>query len=143
MHEFDSLGANPNASLTPSVTGDTLFGETFAGGDSGLGTLFSIDTTGTNYTTLLNFTILNSNGGGPTDDLLLLNGVLYGMTEAQGNYYGCAFSIKTDGTGYKDLLNFNDTNGGRPYGNSFILYLGKLYGMTTEGGPYNQGEYSL
>jgi uncharacterized repeat protein (TIGR03803 family) len=61
------------------------------------------------------------------------------MTEEGGlNSEGVIFSIDTDGNGYKDLLDFNYTNGEYPYG-SLTLSKGKLFGMTREGGAMNNG----
>src|SRR3984885_2056797 len=54
---------------------------------------------------------------------------------SQGGIYnsGCVFTVDTNGTNYKDLHNFNDTNGANPYGN-LIASGHKLYGMTLNGG---------
>ncbi len=42
---------------------------------------------------------------------------------------GTIFSIDTNGSGFTDMFNFNDTNGGNPFGN-LTLSRSKLYGMT-------------
>ena len=61
------------------------------------------------------------------------------MTELGGTKsYGTIFSIDTNGTGYKNLLNFNSTNGTYPTG-SLILSGGKLYGMARLGGAIGYG----
>jgi uncharacterized repeat protein (TIGR03803 family) len=51
---------------------------------------------------------------------------------------GTVFSIGTDGSGYKDLLDFSGTNGALPQG-SLILSGSTLYGMTEEGGANDLG----
>jgi uncharacterized repeat protein (TIGR03803 family) len=85
------------------------------------------------------FTILHNfvgypDGSDPAGGLTLSGNVLYGMTENGGaNYDGCIFSVDTDGTNYKDIFDFNGTNGEYPYG-SLMLSGGKLYGMTSQGG---------
>jgi hypothetical protein len=113
--QFDSTnGANPNASLTPSVTGDSLFGMTNGGGSTNYGCIFSILTNGAGYKDLFDFTLTNSNGARPQENLTLWDNTLYGTTWGNGTYQGCVFSINTDGTGFKDILNFNDTNGAFP-----------------------------
>ena len=56
------------------------------------------------------------------------------------NGLGDVFSIKTNGSGFKDLLDFNDTNGRNPFLNSLLLSGKTLYGMTEQGGvPYKFG----
>jgi uncharacterized repeat protein (TIGR03803 family) len=52
--------------------------------------------------------------------------------------YGLVFSFKTNGLGYKDLLDFNVTNGEWPLG-SLTLSGNMLYGMTQFGGTNNTG----
>ena len=61
------------------------------------------------------------------------------MTQEGGiNNKGCIFSIDTNGGGYTDLLDFNDTNGSYPLGS--LTLLGKvLYGVTSGGGANNDG----
>ncbi len=88
------------------------------------------------YTDLLNFD--SANGAYPQGSLTLVNGRLYGMTTDGGaNNWGCIFSIDTNGSGYKDLWNFNysdTTNGADPERGSLLNIGEKLYGMTTYGG---------
>ena len=54
-------GANPRAGLT--LTGSTLYGTSDAGGNSGSGTVFKLNTDGTGYTVLKHFT--GSDGANP------------------------------------------------------------------------------
>ena len=64
---------------------------------------------------------------------------LYGMTNFGGaSNVGTIFKIKTDGTGYADLMDFNTTNGAYPNG-SLISDGTFLYGVTTGGGIHNVG----
>ena len=137
--DFDGTnGEYPNGSLTLSLTGDTLFGMTLAGGTDKSGCIFSLKTNGTGYQDLFDFSAANSNGGRPSGNLILSSRVLYGMTWGSGMNQGCVFSINANGTGYKDLMNFNGANGAFPYG-SLTIVSGVLYGMTTAGGANNQG----
>ena len=56
LHSFTlsgSDGANPYAGLISS--GNTLYGTTSGGGSSGLGTVFKVNTDGTDFTTLYSF----------------------------------------------------------------------------------------
>ena len=82
----------------------------------------------------------NANGAHPNENDLILSGnVLYGMTTFGGaNDSGCVFSIHTDGTGYKDLHDFNLADGAIPSGDLTISG-NVMYGMTAVGGKYNGG----
>ncbi|HEV2169733.1 MAG TPA: choice-of-anchor tandem repeat GloVer-containing protein [Candidatus Binatus sp.] len=74
-------GINPFGSLT--LNGTTLYGTTQLGGNKNNGTVFQIDTDGTNYARVYDFQ--NGNDGmKPIDDVLLLDNTLYGMTEKGG-----------------------------------------------------------
>ncbi|MGP8214485.1 MAG: choice-of-anchor tandem repeat GloVer-containing protein [Bacteroidia bacterium] len=128
-------GAVPRGSLTLSA--GKLYGMTYNGGTHDQGCIFSIDTSGNNYKTLLSFN--DTNGSYPWfTDLIISFGKLYGMTWTGGvNDGGCIFSIDTNGGAYKDILDFNGTNGMSPLG-SLTLSGNKLYGMTTQGG-YGEG----
>ena len=123
--------------------GTFLYGMTVFGGTNDYGLIFKIKTDGTAYDTLLNFNGVN--GRLPYGSLISDGVFLYGMTNAGGTSsscgsYGCgvAFKIKPDGTGYSKLLDFNSTNGSKPYGDLF--YDGSfLYGMTEQGGTTSSG----
>lgn len=63
------------------------------------------------------------------------------MTAGSSSCDGNIFSIKTDGTGYKDLLDFINTNGDNPQGSLALSAKGNvLYGMTlASSGQSNKG----
>ena len=85
-------GANPRATLT--LSGNVLYGTTRAGGSAGFGTVFAINTNGSSYAILKNFT--NSpDGASPYAGLTLSGSVLYGTTYAGGNPsgYGTVFDL--------------------------------------------------
>ncbi len=57
---------------------------------------------------ILNFD--SGNGEHPNGSLTFYANKLYGMTSQGGAHdVGCIFRIDTDGTGYQDLYDFNDT----------------------------------
>jgi hypothetical protein len=62
-----------------------------------MGTVFQINTDGTGYARVHNFSGGNSDGANPIDDVILVSGTpntLYGMTEAGGKCnIGVIFSI--------------------------------------------------
>ena len=141
LYYFNYLNNNdlsdPQGDLT--LSGRTLFGMTFYNGSIGsFGGIFSIDTSGSGYRVLFKFN--DTNGKNPTGSLTLAGKVLYGMTGYGGTYHtGVIFSIDTDGSRFKDLFYFKgDSNGGGPSGN-LTLSGGRLYGMTTNGGGYEDG----
>src|SRR5437667_4168229 len=74
----NSGGAEPYAGLT--LYGSTLYGTASAGGGSGNGTVFGINTDGTDFTVLHTFTATNDDGACPFGGLVLSGNTLYGTT---------------------------------------------------------------
>jgi uncharacterized repeat protein (TIGR03803 family) len=126
-------GADPVGSLISD--GTFLYGMTRHGGSNSLGLIFKIMPDGSGYTKLLDFT--GANGADPRGTLIYDGTNLYGMTRAGGvgaacGPYGCGmiFKIKTDGTGFTDLYDFDGiTSGSNPSG-SLVSDGTFLYGMT-------------
>jgi uncharacterized repeat protein (TIGR03803 family) len=138
LHNFTNSpdGSSPTASLL--LDGNILYGTTQEGGSSGSGTIFTINTDGTGYTILHNFT--NTPDGVAPGGMVLNGNILYGITQLGGsNGAGTVFSINTNGTGYTILHNFTNS----PDGADPILNLefdgNALYGITWEGGTYGVG----
>jgi uncharacterized repeat protein (TIGR03803 family) len=115
----------PEAELT--LVGSTLFGTTQSGGADGRGSIFSINTDGSDYQVVYSF----ADGGDPAG-LTLVGSTLYGTTEYGGNDdAGTLFSIETDGTGFQQLYSFNfNTNGGYEPETGLVLLGTTLYGST-------------
>jgi uncharacterized repeat protein (TIGR03803 family) len=85
-------GQNPFGSLM--LNGSVLYGTTQNGGANGLGSVFQINTDGTGYARVHNFSGGNGDGANPIDDVIIVNNVLYGMTEKGGQCsIGVIFSI--------------------------------------------------
>jgi uncharacterized repeat protein (TIGR03803 family) len=87
LHKFGEThhdGKNPYGSLL--LVGDKLYGTTANGGDNDLGSVFVINTSGNNYQRLYSFSGQTNNGDGsnPIDNVVLVNGWLYGMTTEGG-----------------------------------------------------------
>jgi gliding motility-associated-like protein len=137
---FDFTGANGDEPWGSLISDGTfLYGMTSQGGLSDLGTVFKIKSDGTGYLKLLDFAG-TTNGIFPQGSLIFDGTFLYGMTLTGGlNDMGVIFKIKTDGTGFVKLLDFDGTTTGRePH--SSLLYDGTfLYGMTSIGGTSNMG----
>jgi len=139
LHNFTNApdGAGPQAGLV--LGGNTLYGTTYNGGSSSNGVVFKINTDGTGYAVLFNFTN-NPDGANPQGDLVLSAGTLYGTTENGGNSgYGTVFKINTDGGGYAVLKNFtNSPDGANPQA-GLLLVGNTLYGTTYNGGSSGNG----
>jgi gliding motility-associated-like protein len=130
LYNFDgSTGSNPIGDLF--TDGTFLYGMAKSGGLNSQGTIFKLKTDGTGFSTLLDFSYV-ATGAYPNGSLIFDGTFLYGMTTQGGSkFYGTVFKIKTDGTGYSKLLEFDyATNGGYPYG-SLLSDGTYLYGMTT------------
>lgn len=135
-----SNGRNPRGDLF--YDGTYLYGMTSVGGIDNYGTLFKILPNGTGYTKLLNFDSI-TNGRNPMGSVISDGTYLYGMTSGSGTNsstsYGTIFKIKTDGSAYSRLLEFDGAaKGRRPYGTLYASGT-TLYGMTFEGGIENWG----
>jgi uncharacterized repeat protein (TIGR03803 family) len=124
-------GANPYGSLT--LVGTTLYGTTRIGGTANLGTIFSVNTDGTGFSTLFNFTGGTTNGANPNGALTFGGSCLVGTTKAGGSANdGIVFKINPDGSGFSILHNFTGTDGINPDGD--LTYTNNtLYGWTSSG----------
>jgi uncharacterized repeat protein (TIGR03803 family) len=78
-----SDGANPAAPLI--LAGSTLYSTASAGGDDGIGTVFSISTNGTGFNRLHSFSGSGTDGDTPYGGLVLTGGMLYGTTQNGDN----------------------------------------------------------
>jgi len=142
-----SDGWNPNASLVATENG-TLYGTTWCGGSAGYGVVFQVNTDGSGYAVLKNFT--GSDGAISASDLVLAGGTLYGTAQYGGSSYsghsssggpsgdGVVFKLNTDGSGYAVLKSFTGSNGSCPYA-GLALAGSTLYGTTSLGGDSNSG----
>jgi uncharacterized repeat protein (TIGR03803 family) len=135
LHSFisDSDGAYPYGGLI--LSSNTLYGTAYNGGSSGAGSVFAVNTDGTGFTNLHNFTALvsgtNSDGAYPRAGLILSGHTLYGTALAGGRSgNGTVFALNTDGTGFTTLHSFTfSSDGAGPQ--SVILSGNTLYGTTS------------
>jgi uncharacterized repeat protein (TIGR03803 family) len=150
----NSDGANPSSLI---LSGTNLYGDADTGGLFGSGTIFRLNTDGTGFTNLYNFSTAsgglyetNSDGASPQFGLILSGNTLYG-TALFGGFggSGTVFGIHTDGTGFTNLHTFTATadnanyaatnsDGAEPYG-GVILSGNTLYGTTGIGGTSGSG----
>lgn len=174
LHSFAaSSGTNPEGQvinrdgaypLSPLVlSGNTLYGTAVNGGHGGTGTVFGVNTDGTGFTNLYNFTTplgtqgiggfgVNTYGAYPDAGLLLSGNTLYGTAHEGGAAGGgTVFAINTDGSGLKDVYHFPGTSGtSGNYGiganttgavptAGLLLSSNTLYGTAQYGGIYGDG----
>jgi uncharacterized repeat protein (TIGR03803 family) len=159
IHNFTSMdtltatnadGAMPLGGLV--LSGGTLFGTTFAGGNGGRGTIFSVQTNGLGFTIVHHFsagdsvTRTNTDGASPGAALIFSSNVLYGAASAGGaGAAGTVFSVSTNGTQFTTVRSFaalasNGTNLDGAFPVAPVLRLGNsLYGTTFSGGPGGVG----
>jgi uncharacterized repeat protein (TIGR03803 family) len=138
-------GATPRAGLLLDPSG-ILYGTTAAGGTSNAGTVFKLNTTGTEAV-LYSFTG-KADGGNPQAGLVLdTAGDLFGTTSSGGSfvdlcaYGGCGVVFKLDTTGAETVLYaFTDgVDGGFPQAGLVLDAAGNLYGTASGGGSADDG----
>jgi len=115
-----------------------LYGTASAGGASGLGTVFKIDTSN-NYSVLHSFAGGSSDGSTPYGGLVMdSSGNLYGTTYLGGSAAaGTIFEINT-ATGFSLLYSFTaGSDGANPMAGPMTDPSGNLYGTASAGGSGN------
>ena len=101
-------GDFPSAGLI--LAGDTLYGTTENGGASNAGTIFSVNTNGTGFTSLYSFTG-GADGGDPADSLIISGNTLYGTSIAanlKGNIFSFSLPLADDSNFYLALATNSD-----------------------------------
>jgi uncharacterized repeat protein (TIGR03803 family) len=147
-------GAAPNAGVI--LVSNTLYGTAYVGGKEisqgkydGNGTVFAVNTDGTDFRTLHVFDGTND-GMRPACKMVVSGATMYGTTEQQsgGNNAGTIFKMNLDGSGYTTLHRFTRPIGAFPewtnvdgiYLDSDLLLSGNtLYGTAHTGGQWNKG----
>jgi len=136
----NSDGVNPSGGVI--ISGDTLYGTASAGGAYGNGTVFAMNTDGTDVKNLNNF-----NGEGIVRiSGLMISGNIYGTVDGGGAFgLGSVFTLNSDGNGFTNLHDFGlspgwpfNTDGAYPLA-EVILSGSTLYGTTGGGGQSGQG----
>jgi uncharacterized repeat protein (TIGR03803 family) len=132
-----------------AVGDNAFYGTKFYGGINYDGQIFKVNQDGTGYTILKTYidTRFATDGVNPRGTLTLDGNTLYGATRAGGNGFnpdtfnsgfGTIFKMKTDGSGYAVVKNFNEYDGNQPLG-WLALNGSTLYGGTANGGPHYGG----
>lgn len=130
-------GTGPDGDLV--LSGQTLYGMTYSGGASNLGTVFRINTDGSSYAVLKSFT--RSDGANPRGSGLTLSGTnLFGATYYGGTSNGgVVFRLSTDGSSYTVLRDFTDISQGLQPWCDLALSGTALFGTTEYGGDTKRG----
>ncbi len=144
----NSDGAQPSCTLV--LSGNTLYGTTEDGGTNSWGTVFAVNTDGTDFKLLHTFspsilqyqpseTWSNLDGASPVAGLVLSGNTLYGTAPVGGtNTYGTVFAVNTDGTHFTVVHTFNGIDGADPE-SALMLSGNTLYGTTAGGGADGDG----
>jgi uncharacterized repeat protein (TIGR03803 family) len=129
-------GANPYAGVIPS--NNTLYGTASVGGSFGAGTVFSVNTDGTGFAKLHDFTVpvngasgppTNGDGAYPQAGLLLSSNVLYGAANNGGTSgLGTLFAVGANGLGFRTVHSFSSGSGGAYSSAGLNLLANTLYG---------------
>lgn len=125
-------GASPAAALL--LSGNILYGTTQNGGTGASGTIFQMNTDGSDFTNIYSFSGGND-GANPKAPLILSGGMLYGTAALGGDLdLGTVFGVNTDGTGFIRLHSFSGagTDGDTPL-SGLVLANGMLFGTTLFG----------
>jgi uncharacterized repeat protein (TIGR03803 family) len=154
LHNFTALsnsapfgnidGATPMGPLI--LSGNVLYGTASKGGTSGDGTVFRLNTDGTDFTNLYSFsaedpdTGTNTDGAKPVGALLLSGNTLYGTASFGGSTFnGTLFAVSTGGTGFTNLYNFTGGKDGANPTSGLLLLSNVLYGTASTGDSSGAG----
>jgi uncharacterized repeat protein (TIGR03803 family) len=151
-------GANPVAGLV--LVDNTLYGTAQNGGNAGNGTVFQINTDGSNFMVVHTFSAgadnasdiyTNSDGAIPVAALILSGNVLFGLAEYGGNGgSGSVFSVNIVNFDFTNLYSFSKTtyepilglytnsDGAYPV-SGLVLSSNTLYGTAQKGGSAGTG----
>ena len=129
-------GRNPNAGVVIASDGN-LYGTTFVGGVSNMGTIYKLTTNGA-LTPIVSFN--GTNGANSRATLIQASdGNLYGTASTGGaNGAGTVFQVTTNGV-LTTLVSFDFTNGSSPLAGVVQGSDGNLYGTTFNGGTNGYG----
>lgn len=138
-------GRSPNGLML--LSNGVLYGTTTIGGSNSDGTVFKLNTDGSDFTVLHTFGSIPNDGYQPDAGVVLMGNTLYGTTDIGGPYEtggdnmygGTVFQVGTDGSGYKLLHVFNNTNDGTEVTAGLVLAGNFAYGAASLGGATGSG----
>ena len=145
LHSFvggSTDGSEPHGSLL--LSGNTLYGMTYAGGASSVGTIFACDKDTGDTQLLYSFKMTNGDGYHPYDSLILSGTTLFGMTQdggarvPPGAYGGAIISFDLSNNTEAVVHSFGPGDGNVAHA-SLLLSGSTMYGMTMYGGTNDGG----
>jgi uncharacterized repeat protein (TIGR03803 family) len=150
LYSFSNVGDGRDPISILTLFGSTLYGTTVFGGTFGSGTVFRINVDGSGFTNIHSFTKLTSNGlpleetngdgGTIAANVIASKGIVYGTATYGGIFsFGTVFRVNIDGTGFKNLHNFDGSNDGSLPHAGLILSGSTLYGTAGSGGSSGWG----
>lgn len=137
---ISSFGSNSDLSELFQI-GNNLYGVFSIGGIFNLGILFKYNVSTNMLTILHNFSgSTYGDGAQPLGGLVEVNNFIYGVTKLGGLYNrGTIFKIDPTTEEYTNLYSFTGTSGISPLPKLMLASDGFIYGVTNNGGLYNQG----
>lgn len=131
-------GSFPYAGLLPRGPSAGYFGVTAGGGPSNNGTVFALDDSGINVTTVYKFS--GSDGANPRGNLVLApSGDGYYGTTLNGGLSGNGTLFKGNINGITTLYKFTGADGANPNAGLIFASNGGAYGTAYNGGTANNG----
>jgi len=137
--DISASGGFPNAGVTQATDG-ALYGTTQSGGSNRYGTVYRLDSDGTNFSAVQNLAYFTTGAYVSSSLLQGTDGALYGTAQAGGSGgYGTVFKLNPDGTGFAAVHDFDYTTGAYPYAALIQGTDGALYGTASWGGSTGYG----
>ena len=139
LHSFSSSsgeGYTPLSGVTSS--NQLLYGHTSAGGEFNNGTIYSFDTSTSEYIVLHSFQTLE--GTNPYAEMVLFDNTLFGCTPYGGKWNGgTLFLFNLIDNHYQTLISFDESSGDNPFSSIVLGADGFIYGTTYFGGFFGSG----
>jgi uncharacterized repeat protein (TIGR03803 family) len=138
LHSFDGPGGRSPGAVVCDAPDGKLYGTTAYGGQYNQGVLFCFDPITGNYSVLHHFQ--SATGATPLCGPVYLNGSLWGLCFAGGQFgLGVLYRYDLNGSGYRLEFSFDRMNGALPASPLTGGSADDLYGVTSQGGFFNQG----
>ena len=127
-------GYLPESAL--AISSNILFGTTTSGGTSNYGTIFKINTDGSGFGVVHQFTS-TYDAGEPFCGPVLVSNVLYGAALAgnsSSSNWGIIYKVYTNGNDFTNVYNFTGGSDGAGPGGTLVFGGNTFYGTTAVGG---------
>jgi uncharacterized repeat protein (TIGR03803 family) len=135
LSETNNDGAGPHGGLI--LRSNVLYGTANNGGAGAVGTVFKLNTDGSEFSTLHSFVYtlaLPSGGSFPEANPLLIGDTLYGTAQGGGDCdNGTVYRINTDGSGYARVYDFCFDQNHHWTLSGLVMADGALYGCSAGG----------